>query len=161
MDEYLFPGESVIVTKGANFLFCLEEHKLRGLGVFGVDAETRLLNLPEGHESIGGWLYLTNFRLFFRSHSVNRFKGTFSIFLPNVTEIKDISEFISKKLEVITPGYDYKFVAWGVPKLMIAIAAARDSLSPAQNEALRIAARNAPEKCGDGLKVSPPVMDLL
>jgi hypothetical protein len=161
MDEYLFSGERVLVTRGANFLLSLEEHKLRRLGVVGVDSEMRLLCLPEGDESIGGWLYLTDFRLFFRSHNVNRWKGTFSIFLTNVTEIKDISEFISKVLEVITPSYDYKFIVWGVPKLIAAIAAARDSLSPDQNEAMQNAARNAPEKCGDGLKVSPPVMDFL
>jgi hypothetical protein len=161
MDDYLFSGESVITKKGANFLLSFEEHKLRRLGVVGVDSEMRLLCLPEGNESIGGWLYLTNFRLFFQSHNVNRFNGTFSIFLPNVTETKDISQFISKVLEVITPSYDYKFVVWGIPKLMTAIADARDSLSPSQNEALQIAVRNTPEKCGDGLKVSPPVMDLL
>lgn len=160
MDEYLFSGESIIETKGANFLLRLDEHGLPRFGLFGVDSEMRLLDLPEGYESIGGKLYLTNFRLFFQSHRINRFTGTLSIFLPTIIETKDTSHFVSKIMEVVTPSHAFGFVVWGIPKLVAAITAARDSLSPAQSEALRIATCNAPEKCGDGLKVFPPLMNL-
>lgn len=163
MDEYLFLGENVIVTKGANFLLHLDEYGLPRFGLFGLDAQMLLAGLPEKHESIGGWLYLTNFRLFFQSHRFNRFKGTFSIYLQNIIEAKEISQplTLSKVMQVITDNHNFEFVVWKIPKLMTAINAARDSISPAQNEALRIAVRSAPEKCGDGLKISPPVMNLL
>lgn len=58
-------------------------------------------------------------------------------------------------MEVVTLDYSFEFIAWGVPKFMIAVAAARDSLSAQQAEDLRIAVRDSPEKCGDGLKVFP------
>ncbi len=64
MDDYLLSGENIVETKDANFLLRLDENGLRQFGVFGVDAEMRLLGLGEGKESIGGKLYLTNFRLF-------------------------------------------------------------------------------------------------
>lgn len=163
MDEYLFSGECVIETKGANFLLSLDDYGLPRFGLLGVDTQMLLTGLPEKHESIGGWLYLTNFRLFFKSHRINRFKGTFSIYLPNIIEAKDISQplTVSKVMQVITRNHNFEFVVWKIPKLITAIVHARAALTPAQHEALRMAVRNAPEKCGDGLKVSPPVMDLL
>lgn len=155
MDDYLLPGENIIETKGANFLLRLDENELRQFGVFGVDSEMRLLGLGEGKESIGGKLYLTNFRLFFHSHSVNRFTGSLSIFLPKIIETKQTSGLITKVMEVVTLDYSFEFIAWGVPKFMTAVAAARDSLLPQQTEDLRIAVHDSPEKCGDGLTVFP------
>lgn len=163
MDEYLFQNENNIETKGANFVLYLDEHGLPRFGLFGLDAQMLLTGLPEKTESIGGHLYLTNFRLFFLSHSFNRFKGTFSIFLPNIVEAKDVSQpwTLSKMMQVITRNQTFEFVVWKIPKLITAINAARDSLSPAHTEELRNAVHDSPEKCGDGFKISPPVMDLL
>jgi hypothetical protein len=157
MNDYLLSGENFIETKNANFLLHLDENELRRFGVFGVDAEMRLLGLGEGKESIGGKLYLTNFRLFFQSHSVNRFKGTFSIFLPTIIEAKDVSQplTLGKVMQIVTQNHNFEFVVWKIPKLITDVTAARDSISPAQIEELRIAVRNAPEKCGDGLKIFP------
>ena len=153
MEDYLLSGENIIETKGANFLL---RYKERGLRLFfGEDIGTKLLGL-HGKESIGGRLYLTNFRLFFHSHSVNRFTGSLSVFLPNIAEMKDNSGLITRIMEVVTSGYSYEFIVWSIPKLMIEIAAAQGSLSPAQTEDLRIAVSNSPEKCGDGFKVFPP-----
>jgi hypothetical protein len=44
---------------------------------------------------------------------------------------------------------------------MAAIGVPRDSIATEQIEALKFSANDAPEKCGDGLQLSPPVMDLL
>jgi hypothetical protein len=156
MDEYLLPGESVIATKGANFLLSLEKY---GLSRFGEDLGTKLLGL-HGQESLGGHLYLTNFRLFFRTHKLNRFTGTLSIFLPAIIETKNNSGLIKKIMEVITSDYTFEFIVWGIPKLVTDITSARDAITPAQSAALRIAVQNSPEKCGDGLKVFPPEMNL-
>jgi len=157
MDKYLLEGESVIETKGANFVLRLDDH---GLPRFRFDGAMGAVGMA-GQEAIGGKLYLSNFRLFFDSHSINRFNGSFSIFLPTIVETKDSSRFVTKKLEVTTPSYVFEFVVWGIPKLMESISAAREALSPSQVEALREAAQNAPELCGDGLKIFPPLMDLL
>lgn len=157
MDEYLLSGESIIETKGANFLLRLDEH---GLPRFRFDGAMGMVGMTD-QEAIGGKLYLTNFRLFFQSHSINRFNGAFSIFLPAIIETKDNSRFVAKKMEVVTPSYAFEFVVWGIPKLMQAVASARGALSPTQTEVLREVAQKSPEKCGDGLKIFPPLMDLL
>ncbi len=151
MNDYLLSGERIIQTKSANFLL---RYKERGLRRFGEDMGTKLLGLHE-KESISGWLYLTNFRLFFQSHLVNRWNGTLSIFLPNIIETKNNAGLITKVMEVVTLDYSFEFIEWGVPKFMTALAAVRDSLSPQQTEDLRIAVLDSPEKCGDGLKVFP------
>lgn len=162
MDEYLFSNESVIETKGANFVLYLDEYGLPKFGLFGLDAQLLLTGLPEKTESIGGHLFLTNFRLFFQSHHFNRFKGTFSIFLPSIVEARNVSQplTLSKVMQVVTRNYKFEFVVWKIPKLIAAINAARDSVSPVQIEELRKAVRSSPEKCGDGFNVNPTVMDL-
>ncbi len=155
MQDYLMSGENIIKTKNANFLLRLDENELRRFGVFGVDAEMRLLGLGAGKESIGGELYLTNFRLFFHSHSVNRLTGSLSIFLPKIVKTKNTSGLITGIMEVVTRDRSFEFIAWGVQKFTVAVAAARTSLSPRQTEQLRITIRDSPEKCGNGLKVFP------
>ena len=156
MDEYLFEGEHILETKPANFVLSLTEH---GLPRFRFDGAMGAVGMT-GKEAIGGKLYLTNYRLFFQSHSINRFNGAFSIFLPTIEETRDISRFLAKKMEVMTPSYQYEFVVWGIPKLMAAITEARTGFTPAQIEVLQTVAQNQPEKGGDGLKVFPPLMDL-
>ncbi len=163
MDRYSLAGEIVIEKKGANFILQLDEHGLPKFGLFGVESESRLLGLPEKIESIGGHLFLTNFRLFFSSHRFNRFKGTFSIFLPNIVEAKDVSQplTLSKMMQVVTRNHKFEFVVWKIPKFIAAINAARDSVLPAQIQELRNAVQSSPEKCGDGFNISPPLMDIL
>lgn len=99
MDEYLFEGEHVLETKPANFVLSLTEH---GLPRFRFDGAMGAVGMA-GKEAIGGKIYLTNYRLFFKSHSINRFNGAFSIFLPTIEEIRDTSRFLAKKMEVVMP----------------------------------------------------------
>lgn len=154
--KLLLPDETEILSKGANFVLNLNEN---GLPRFRFDGMMGAVGMA-GKESIGGHLHLTNFRLVFASHSINRFNGTFSIFLPTIENMEDKSSFVVKKLVVTSPSYAYEFVVWGIPKLVEAINGARNALSSTQIAQMRTAAEAAPEKCGDGLKVFPPLMDL-
>lgn len=154
--EMLLAGESELTSKGANFVLNLNEN---GLPRFRYDGLMGAVGMT-GKEAIGGKLFLTNFRVYFQSHNVNRFNGAFSIFLPSIETMKDVSAFLTKKLEIVTPSYNFEFVVWGIPQFMAQIKAARDALSPSQQEELQSAAQASPEKCGDGLKVFPPLMDL-
>lgn len=156
MEKYLLAEERVLMDKGANFVLRLTEH---GLPRFRFDGAMGAVGMA-GQEAIGGKLYLTNYRLFFQSHSINRFNGTFSMFLPAITELKDNSRFVTKKLAVTTESYVFEFVVWGIPSLIAAIESARAALSLEQIEALQAALQAAPEKYGDGLKVFPLLMDL-
>lgn len=70
-------------------------------------------------EALGGMLYLTNYRVIFKSHKFNRVTGTFSILLPDVQEVTNTSRFLMRKLEILIKGLDkFEFVIWGVPKTM-------------------------------------------
>lgn len=140
--EMLLPGESEITSKGANFVLKLDEH---GLPRFRYDGAMGAVGMA-GKEAIGGHLHVTNFRVFFQSHSVNRFKGSFSIFLPSIEDMKDASAFLTKKMEIVTPSYNFEFVVWGIPQLMAQIKAARGALSPEQQTQAQAAAQAEPGK---------------
>ncbi len=71
-----------------------------------------------GKEAIGGRLHLTNYRLVFRSHRFNRVRGTFSVFLPCVEELRDTSFAVTRQVTVSTALQDLTFVVWGVPELI-------------------------------------------
>ena len=153
----LLADETEIMSKGANFVLNLQEN---GLPRFRFDGMMGAVGMA-GKESIGGHLYLTNFRLVFASHKINRFTGTFSIFLPSIEKMEDKSSFIVKKLEVVTPSYAYEFIVWGIPALVEAVNKAKGALSSTQFARVQQLAQSSPEKCGDGLKVFPPLMELL
>ena len=155
--ELLLPEETETSSKAANFVLNLTEN---GLPRFRFDGLMGAVGMA-GKESIGGHLHLTNFRLVFSSHSFNRFNGTFSVFLPSIEKMENKSSLLVKKLEVTTPSYVYEFVVWGIPELVKAIDSARNALSSSQVARIREAAQSAPEKCGDGLQVFPPLMDWL
>ncbi|MHC5825823.1 MAG: GRAM domain-containing protein, partial [Nostoc sp.] len=109
-------------------------------------------------EAIGGMLHLTNYRLIFKSHIFNRVKGKFSIFLPTIKNIHDTSQFLTKKIEVITQIQVYEFVVWDVPALIQYINFAISSLTDKQKMNIKGFIINESDKIGDGLQFSK-VMD--
>lgn len=107
----------------------------------------------KGKEAIGGKLYLTNYRILFKAHRLNRLSGKFSIALPTIQSLKDTSRLLAKRMEVGTGTQMFEFVVWGIPELIKAVQGARDGLAPAQVEELRTAAVENYGKFGKGLKV--------
>src|SRR5690349_4683879 len=75
--------------------------------------------------SIGGRLHLTNYRLLFKSHAINQLTGKFSLLLPTITEVKDTSGWLRKKIMISTQTQHIEFIIWGIPPLIAAINAAR------------------------------------
>jgi hypothetical protein len=136
-DADLLPGERVVLSKPANAVIRLDEH---GLSRFPADHLMRVTGFA-GKEAIGGKLHLTNYRLFFKSHRVNRLTGAFSIFLPTITGLHDRSRWIAKKLEVATRLQTFEFVVWGVPAFIATIQAQASQITAAQ--ALELAATQA------------------
>lgn len=148
-DEDLFDNERLIQTKNANAIIKVDEY---GLSQFAFDQLMWTVGM-EGHEAIGGRIHLTNYRLIFKSHALNRVKGKFSIFLPTVKDMKDESGFISKKIAVSTPMQHFDFVIWGVPEFISKINAAKNALSPTQTKYIRNTALKEHKKCGEGLQI--------
>jgi hypothetical protein len=145
----LLSGESVILSKGANAVIKISDY---GLSRIAFDQLMWTVGM-KGKEAIGGKLHLTNYRLIFKSHPLNRLRGKFSIFLPTIREVKDVSGLISKKIEVFTQTQAFEFVVWGIPALIAAIKSSKSKLDPKEVETMRTAAVKNYEKCGEGLKI--------
>jgi hypothetical protein len=146
-DSDLLAGERVVLSKPANAIIRLDEH---GLSRFPADQLMRVMGYA-GKEGIGGRLHLTNYRLLFKSHRVNRLTGAFSIYLPTITALHDRSRWIAKKLEVATRLQTFEFVVWGVPAFISAIQAQAGQITAAQ------AAELAASQAGGGLQKNATV----
>lgn len=136
-DADLLPGERVLLSKPANAVIRLDEY---GLSRFPADQLMWVAGFA-GKEAIGGKLHLTNYRLLFKSHRVNRLTGLFSIFLPTITGLHDRSRWIVRKLEVTTRLQSFEFVVWGVPAFISTLQAQAAQITAAQ--ALELAALQA------------------
>ncbi|KAF2277931.1 uncharacterized protein EI97DRAFT_278736 [Westerdykella ornata] len=148
--EDLLPGEKVLITKSANALVKITEY---GLSRFFADDLLRLMGMKK-IEGIGGKLYLTNYRLLFKSHAFNRLTGKFSVALPTIKSVKDTSRFVMKRIDVVTDTETFQFVVWGIPELISAIDRARAALTDVEIEQLRTSAAENYRRFGDGLKVA-------
>jgi hypothetical protein len=115
--EDLLPAESVVEGKNANLILRPTDYLMAPI----VDDPLRRRLGLSGQEGIGGRLYLTSYRLIFKSHAINRVTGSVSIFLPTITGLQDTSRGLSKRLTVHTTMLDYDLVVWGVRKLIEAI----------------------------------------
>ena len=78
-------------------------------------------NLLRGMESVGGHLYLTNFRLLFESHSFNFQTGSTTIPLPNIVKLEKVwTKFLgliplapNAIAVTINTGEVFNFTLWG------------------------------------------------
>lgn len=129
----LLPTEDVIIAKPANYIIRLKDYRL---STIWLRALMPLIGVG-GKEAIGGTLYLTNYRLIFDAHALNRVKGTFSIFLPTIRQHQNASGLIIRKIRVATGRQSFEFVVWGVPALLVAIRQAQSVLDDSQQQNLR------------------------
>jgi hypothetical protein len=148
--DELLKGETLILSKPANAIIRPDEY---GLTRFVGDKYMWVAGM-QGLEGIGGKLHLTNYRLIFVAHAINRLTGKFTIFLPTVQGLKDNSGFFSKQLEVNTATQKYTFVVWGVPALITAIQTNRDKIDARQKKSIQRIAKANFEKVGGGLGVN-------
>jgi hypothetical protein len=143
----LYPGERLLMTKGANAVITLAEHGLDPK----YDAVLKHIGFG-GKEAIGGWLDLTTWRLAFRSHPLNHVTGRFSILLPTILSVEDKSGLITKKMRVTTRATEQEFVIWGISKLVRAIAEARAAIEPLTLHEMAREVEVAPDVLGNGLE---------
>ncbi|MFI5823685.1 hypothetical protein ACIA8I_32020 [Streptomyces rishiriensis] len=146
--EELLPGEGIILRKNANAVIDLRE---AGLSRFAFDDLMWLVGM-QGKEAIGGRIYLTNYRLVFKSHRFNRVRGTFSVFLPSIEEVRDASFAVTRQVAISTGMQDSTFVVWGIPHLIEAIEQCRAEFDPAYTVELAALVLAEPWKIGGGLQ---------
>lgn len=153
-NQDILNGEILLCSKAANAIIKISDYDLKSLPY------NQLISITgfKGKEAIGGILHLTNYRLIFKSHIFNRVKGKFSIFLPTIKNLHDRSQFLTKKIEVITQIQIYEFVVWDIPALIQSINFAKSSLTDKQKINIKEFIINESDKIGDGLQFSK-VMD--
>lgn len=145
----LLDGETLIQAKNANAVIKMDQH---GLSRFAFDQLMWTVGM-KGKEAIGGTIALTNYRLIYKSHSINRLTGKFSIFLPTIKNVSDASGFIVKKMRVATQTQQLDFVMWCIPPFLSQVISAIDAITPDQFNYIRTAAVKEFAKCGDGLTI--------
>ena len=131
--EDLLPDEKLLLSKNSNAVIALSDY---GLSQFAFDKYMWVVGM-KNKEAIGGKLHLTNYRLIFKSHSINRLTGTFSIILPAITQIQDSSFLMTRKMSVDTRFNRFDFVIWGVADLIKQIEQAQKEFSEDDFERLR------------------------
>jgi hypothetical protein len=124
----LLPGEAVVLRKNANAVIALADY---GLTPFsgGIGKAMELIGMA-GAEAIGGRLYLTNYRLLFMAHGLNRVRGASSLYLPHIQEIRNSSSGLIRRVTIVTTTHQAVFVVWGVAALINAVNRARAELDP-------------------------------
>jgi hypothetical protein len=129
----LLPTEEIFLAKPANYVIRLKDYHLSSTWF---RALMPLIGMGS-REAIGGMLYLTNYRLIFEAHALNRVRGTFSIFLPTIRHLQNASVPVIRKIRITTGRQTFDFVVWGIPTLLTAIRQAQSVLDHSQQQNLR------------------------
>jgi hypothetical protein len=122
----LLSDETVIIEKNVNAIIKLKDYNLRSISHANWG----------GTEPVGGRLHLTNYRLIFASHAINRVVGTFSILLPTIQQVKDTSFLLNRRIEISTQAQIFEFNVWGIPEFIASITSTRDRIDAKGKEAL-------------------------
>ncbi|MBM7656430.1 hypothetical protein [Neobacillus cucumis] len=117
--QELFNNEEILLERKANLMINIKDFGLKKMD----------FHLFQKKEAIGGKLYVTNYRLIFKPHLVNRVKGTFSLMLPSILSTRDTSVLLSKKMTVDTNSHSYEFVVWKREELIYTIETLKRKLS--------------------------------
>lgn len=147
--EDLFPDEKLILSKNSNAIIAISDF---GLSRFAFDKYMWVVGM-KNKEGIGGKIHLTNYRLIFKSHAMNRLKGTFSILLPAVTAIHNSSFLMTRKMSIDTRFNRFDFVVWGVSDLIEQIEQAQAQFSEDDFHQLRSNIVHSYGKFGNGLEI--------
>jgi len=144
----LLENEKVILSKKSNLLI---HPKHFGIKNFAFDDFMWTVGM-KNKEALGGKLHLTNYRIIFKSHAVNRIRGKMSIFLPSIKEIKDTSFAVVKQVSVETQTSRVDFVLWGIEEFIKIFNEQKDQLDTEDIDYIQKQIIEHPEKSSDGLK---------
>jgi len=108
--DEMFQGETLIRSVGTNALLP------RYPGVGDVNAKPYVMG-ASAPEKVLGMLHLTNYRLIFKA--AERPGPTFSIFLPAIAEVKNVSFLLVRKFRITMKDATYvEFVMWRIPAFL-------------------------------------------
>ena len=131
--DELLPGERLIERRLANLVV---DPRVFGLRPFALGDLMFVAGLKD-KEAIGGALYLTNLRLLFKAHRVNRLQGAVSVFLPSVQTLEPTSRWPFRRLRVGTRLLEVEFVLSDVDGMHGLIERARADFGHAEETQLQ------------------------
>lgn len=140
----LLPGETLIMSKFSNMVISINEV---GLSRFPFDEYMGLIGM-DGKEALGGKIHLTNYRIIFKTHFLNRVRGTYSVFLPNIISVD--SSF--NMLTIETKNQAVEFVIWFKDRLVNALSCERANVGEPYIAALKNAVMKKPQAISLGFK---------
>ncbi len=154
--DKLLPEEVVKETYGANLIIRLDDFELEAFAAGGLMWAVGM----KGKESIGGKLHLTNYRLYFQSHRLNRLRGAISIFLPQIDHVQpQIKYIVFRQASVAVGKNTMRFVVSDPVKFaQIVEMAAQESKIIEMDIANH--ATTTPEKCVAGLEKAQLVVSV-
>ena len=120
--DELFPGETLIRSIGTNVLLP------RYPNIGSADAESWVAKPwvmgSSAPEKVLGVLHLTNYRLIFKP--AERSTPVFSIFLPAIHDVKDVSWLLVRKFRItMRDGTSIEFINWGIRPFIEIVTKAR------------------------------------
>lgn len=122
------PGEILRYSGRANAMIVRSDYALPPIrGSSGLP-----LVAPGGTEAVGGRLYVTNLRVVFTAHAVNRLHGSLTIPLTAIEDIQPWRSKLNIGVEVTTGTTRQQYTTWGRSRVVGAIEDARRALGPAE-----------------------------
>lgn len=134
-EKDLLPTEEVLISKFANLRVKPSQH---GLSEFAFN------DYLGDNEALGGRAYLTNYRILFKSHSINRLVGMHSLFLPNIVEIR--KGIFGIKVE--SRAQTFSFVMWFNGRFVRTARECKDEMGTDEVKRLRKLIKANPERIG-------------
>src|SRR5262249_29915686 len=101
-------------------------------------------------EAIGGKAYVTNYRVVFAAHGLNRLTGMHSLFLPNIREVTKGWT----TLKIATETQEYEFVMWFNRRFYQAVEDERQAFGRKALRRLQSLVRDNLDKVSKGLQVN-------
>lgn len=146
--EKLIGVEKIITSELANLVIKPKDFKLKS---FAFDSLLWTVGM-KNKESLGGKLHITNYRLIFKSHKLNRVRGDFSIFLPTIKATRDFSLLFMKKIILETYSSKIEIVIDKPKELCKLIDDLKKDLSQQTIKHIQTQITQNPGKCSDSLK---------
>lgn len=115
----LFPHETIFAKRLGTLFIYPEQAGIQCMDLGG-----------KSRHGVGGTLFITQFRLLFEAHPLNRITGQTSILLDTIAEAHDSSAFMRPQFS-ITAGIPYEFLLFQSAEPLIALQQMRARSTPA------------------------------
>ena len=144
----LLEAEQVLHSAPANLVVKVSDFEI---GPFAFDDLLWALGM-RGQEALGGRIHLTNRRLLFRTHQLNRLRGTLSVWLPTIQEAANTSYMMVQRLTVRTGSGRINLIIGDVDAFIGQIDEARKAITASDIAGIRSALEADPHRFVEGLK---------